>query len=563
MDTLDKTLAPDESILWEGTPSKEVCQKVFNLGIVLTFIFVAAFIGAFLLVFNNFFSISFLNYTFSILMIFLFGFLFLIMYFMLKTMERDKWKLEHYRITNKRILRTYTLSLLFGIGKSQSTIHLDLDELYQYQVSMGIMDRRLNWNTGMISFFTGNSIFPKMFFSHVPDIDKIKEILDSIFAQKRISALEKIGASPSHSIDWHQDFDSGTAISTLCFKISLTFLLTFGVYFLFRFLFSFTKFEFNLFDQIALLYVILPFDILLSFYFLLTFIKSFHSRYFINTFGIFKENSSDSLLALQDITQILIKKPIITKLFKKSSATVQFFNDLTGKPRVKIPFSKNYEILKAYLLDLLLLKKPDIYQRILERETVSRPISPPESPPNIDLSQPEFKYLYSYLTPNEKILRLFSPNLASYKRSLTITILPILLLFSFVLIVFYTTFTFIGLSFMFVLIAVMFVPILICMVASQLYMYSRLRKTTYILTTQKVILKQDTKIEFIPLNSIESVSLMHSFSNKLFKLNTANLQLTSKQIQSSLFTRIPRFYLLYSIDTPDEIAQLIQRLQET
>jgi len=566
MNAFDKTLAPDESILWEGTPSKEVCQKIYKFGIISISLVIFGMACAFIPLSLNLISSFPFDLIFTLIILSFFGFVFLIMVSMFKTIEFDKWKSEQYRITNKRISKTSSFSMFFGMNKTESTQHLPLNELTQYQVSMGIMDNRLKWNTGMISFYVKNSYFPKMFFSHVPDIQKIKEILDSLFIQKRLLELEKTGEPPSFSIDWDQELDSRTAFFTLILKISFTFIITLGFYFLFRFLLGPFEFKFNLIDQIALFYLIFPFDFILVFYFLLTYIKSVSSRFYINNFGIFKENHPDPILDLQHITQFLIKPSIVANLFKKTSATIYFYKDFTGKTSLKIPFTVNYQPLRTQLIDFLLLKKTGVQPTVITAEPTFLRMPPlplpPELPPEIDLSQPEFHDIYSYLTSDEKVLRYFSPNLSSYKRNVLLSFLPffsaiivIILLFSFIF--GSAPFQFISLPLLCV-----FIPLTVCALLPQLQMYLRLRKIAYILTSQQLILKQNKTIEFIPLTRIETISIARRTSDSLFKLDTANLTITVKQSQSTLFPKLPRFYLLYSIDRPDEIAHLIQRLQE-
>lgn len=567
MDPYRKPLPSNEIKLWEGTPSKEVGKQTFRLVTILTFVFILPMILIFTFSLWDFIGTSFIPTMLFALIPGLFGFLILIILLMYKNFERDKWKNERYFVSDKRITKTSSMSMFIG-SRMETTQSISIDELLQYSILMSVGDRLFKRDTAMVSFYTEYTSYPKLFFSHISEPYKLKEILDSLMLSKRKESLIARAQSPHSTIDWSQEFDGSGNLLVSLVKIGLVWFAFLAPYFLFRSLFLFLDLNFTNLDQIYVYFFTLPLAGLCTFYLLSKCLKNASANYSLNNIGVYKEREAEYLFELQKIQQFVIRPSIIGKFLRHDSPTIYLYPDITGKNAFKIPFAKNYEKLREQLTDVLLLRAGATFSdELLERETAPpidiqvEELAPDLEQVSIDIGHPALQYLQSYLTPQEHVLKIFHPNLSSFKKNLFLTLTPLFVLILLPFVLMWVVFSFMG-SLMTViplLLAIIILPIMLCSLGGQIYMYFQLKKTEYIITTQKLIIKTDKKIEFVPLETIETLSISRRASDKIFKLDAANIYIRTKQMQRVMFAKMVRFYILNSIDQPDEIEDIIMK----
>ncbi len=558
-------LSSDEKILWEGTPSKAKCQKISRLSLLLTSLTLA--ITALITILVVYFLMPGSLWLIIPLSIVLFIFIGAVFIWMFSKIEGSKWKMERYRITNKRIIKDVTVSIF--ASKTQATNDINLDDLIQFKVFQSVGDRFFNMDTCQIWFFIEHSTFPKIYFSHVEDPEKIKSVLDSLMVIKRRRELEGKNQNPYSSIEWFQEKNKKPLFIDVLIKIGIMQLITIGPYFLFRWMFSIiTPIPFGIVDIIVLYCILIPLDCIFSLFFLFKLIKNVTNEYYVNNFGVYQENKSEPLLELNEISQFLIKQPIFFRLLNIEAPTFIFFKELSGKAILKIPVVKNVQLLRDQLVDVLYLRKRTgwAYETTLEKGMKSFEDTPRDAPltiesADIDLSQPNYKYLYSYLSPDEKVIRICNPNLSSSRKNFLLTTLPIMAV-ACVFLFLFLVIPYIPMEIP-LLVAILILPMILCTVISVIYSYFKLKRTEYVITNEKLIIKTDKKIDFLPFNQIESISINKRFSDQIFKLNTGNIHILMKKSPSSRFSMLPnvKFKFLQSLDNPQEIYDLIMRLK--
>ncbi|MHA1264884.1 MAG: hypothetical protein ACTSRS_06570 [Candidatus Helarchaeota archaeon] len=487
--------------------------------------------------------------------------------FMIKNIERDKWKNEKYQITNKGIVKKMTFSF-FLTGRTESEQRISTDEFLQYEIKMSPSDRLFKKDTYFVSFFSEFSSFPKLYFSHVPEGYKIKEVLDSLVGQKRKAELLRRNQSPMSSIEWTQEFDSRANILVTLVKIALIWLIFLGIYYGFRALFLIIETDFSSIDFIYLFYFAIPISTILSLYFLNTFFRNAFARFSINNIGVYRHDTFNYLFELRNLAQFVMKPSLIGKLFRRDALTIYLYPDLSGKRAFRIPYVKNYEKLRTQLLDVLLLKGgTKFYDELVElREappidihvedvTATLDIGP------IEITAPDLQFIYSYLSPQEKVLKIFQPNSAAIKKNVLFSFLFLLAPFFLIFIVFGIMMgTFMNeMMIIFLPILLIFVPIIACSFGSLIYTLYSLKRTSYILTSEKIIIRTKKKIEFIPLESIETISMTRRFFERRSKQNVATITLLTKQKQKVAFMKVPRYFLLNSVENAEKIKELIQK----
>ncbi len=563
MNEVPTRISSDEEVLWEGSPSKEKCNKISRLVAIFTVvsmgIIAAIFVGAL-------FPLIGFSWIFIIMLPILIGFVGFFMLWGIVSIEGKKWKWEHYQITNKRVIKSSTTSMLWV--KTDATEDISVDNLVQCKVYQSFGDRFFNLNTGQIWFFIEYSTFPKMFFSHIIGLEKVKSALDTLITTKRRRELKRKKQNPYSSIDFFQQKNTRSLYYDFLIKVGVVILVLFGPYFLFRWMFYMIQpFGFGLVDFIVIFGILTPIASILILVFIVKLVKNVSIQFYMNNIGVFKEGESECLLELSEICQFLIKQPLIFRLLKIDSPTFIFFKGFAGKAVLKIPAVKNYQLLRDQLFDVLYLKASSAieYEQVIEKdlEKLEKKVEkiPTElESAGIDSLQPRYDYLYSYLTPDEKVMQIFAPNKSSVKKNILIMNLPILLV---IVVVFIPLILLPIMMFeLLIMIAMIIIPLSLCNSISTIYMYYKLKKTEYILTTQKIIINYDKKIEFIPLIQIESAFGNRRFSDRIFKLNTGNVTLVVKQTKPARFLKVPKIHILQSVENHQEIYDLIMELKK-
>lgn len=566
-----------EEVLWEGHPSKEIYNKIFKY-----FMISASLVG--LMPLALLFVIDFWDFGGSSLMLFLqialisticglSAFIFLMFYWMGKKMFANKWKNDKYMISKRKISCITSYSMM--MSKTQTTKELSIENIYQYKIIKGFTDRINKSNTASIHFFDKNTTIPYIMFSHIQNPNEIREILDNLLFQRRLKELKKKDIEPYDSLDWESDLDKSTAIITTLIKIGISVLITLiPLYFIY--LFS-SIFDFDLLLAILFyLFLAALFIIGLSIYYITGAIKNIGVTYIINNEGIYEEDRNELLIKLDEIDLFLIKNPYFVRLIKRDAPNIIFFTDAFEKPALKIHKVKNHQTLRSRLMDIIYFKrdKKEYEQEIREKDYDLIEEKEPHltyedlSLVELEITAEELDYLKSYLTENEKIFKIIKPNIESYKKSFWIrsltSLLPFLMVVFVIILLYYiipipSVFLFVGPIFLILLIFM--IIMVVCSIGSQIAYFKKLKKSSYTITNQKIILKLGKKIDFIPIKSIETITLNQSSADKIFKTNTHNISINTKKTQKVMFMKVPRYFILNSVDNAQEVSDIIQKIR--
>jgi hypothetical protein len=412
-------------------------------------------------------------------------------------------------------------------------------------------------------------------FSHIQNPKEIREILENLLFERRLKQLKKDNKEPYDSIDWHSDLDKSTAIITSLIKIGISFLISLvPLYFIY--LFS-SMMEFDLFQTILFyLFLATLCNVGLSIYYILRATKNTDVGYIINNEGIYEENRDEILIKMDEIDLFLIKNPYFVRLIKKDAPNIVFFTDAFEKPTLKIHKVKNYQTLQSKLMDIIYFKRDqkeyegEIREEDYELIEEEKPHLTHEDLDLIELeiAAEELDYLKSYLTENEKIFKIIKPNIESYKKSFWIrsltSFLPFLMIIFVIILLYYlipipSIFLFVGSIFLIFLIFM--IIIVVCSIGSQIAYLRKLKKSIYTITSQKIILKLGKKIDFIPIKSIETITLNQSSADKIFKTNTHNITINTKKTQKVMFMKVPRYFILNSVDNAQEVNNIIEKIR--
>ncbi|MHA1271536.1 MAG: PH domain-containing protein [Candidatus Helarchaeota archaeon] len=576
-----------KEILWEGNPSKEVCNKDF-----FHFMIIAILMGLIplflLLPLTDILNLDINDSLFIIQLIIIFlivglsCFMFIMVFYLAKSTNKEKWKKEKYTLSNIEI----SLKTVIKMMTSETTINktIPIRNFYQYQFLKGITARLYNINAGNIYFYDKNTSIPKIIFSNILNPDEVKSHLDNLLIQNRLKYLEENNKEPFNSIDWKLEVDSRGIIFITLLKIGITIGVIIGPYLYFGILFSYVleELDWNLINQFYFYFIAIPLIIIFSIYFIITANKFISQNYVINDLGIQENSNNNILIELNEIKYFIIKNPTLVRSLKRDSPTISFYKDSIFKPTLKIRAVMNYKDLRDRLIDNIYLKNKitpkfkQIIDNTHEEITQSnlQSLHTDDIIPEIDINTKNLEYLKSYITLNEKILRVIRPDLRSSKKrsimSILLTFIPVIIVIMMVMgMIFSLSWLFnspiiselfsylLFPIFLFFLIIIIF--IIGCSVGGIIITFQELKKTEYIISNKKLIIKSGKIIQFIPYEHIESISIIRTSSDKLLKLNTADISIL---IKSGGVFKAPKYYRLASINNPDEIRSLIDILRE-
>jgi len=595
-----------KDILWESSPSKEAC-KIFKTFFIMIFTFsiflLIAIEFSFLIIFNfDEFILNPLRLLIEkgLLIFFIltpvFGGLYVLLYFLLiKPIFIEKWKYEHYIITKNSIIcqNEYKSPLMSESIQSEVLI----DDFEQFRVyNDTYMSKRKKMDVKNVRIYTKSEFYPKLLFYYIENYEKLVDILINLLAVRRLKQLKEQNKLPIQDIKWERESKLKYAFICLLGRVVFTVLIftIIGLYIslILNIDIFFEELSYGILNQF--LFTILIFiliSLIISIYHFYKFLKYKDEKILITNKGIFNLKTNELILKLDEIKYFFVYTPFIIRIFKKELPTISIFKELKNKPAVKIHLVKNYKELIDALTDKIYVKKlleskhgkfelimpfnqiETIHKQEKLQEYQEMPIS---QEVQLNIESNELNFVRSYLQKNEKILKIIKPEYKVYRNKFILSLSPIIVLFVVISVIFFiidfiftikygSEMSFISIT-MFILLLITIFPILVCTIISQIIMLKKLKNSIYILTNQKIIIKFDKNIQFIPYNKISSIIISKNYSKLITKKNVSDITISlmkPKMIKGkSILKKGEIFNILYCVKNGNEIKDYILNLKK-